>query len=307
MQPRLSIVFLNFNRLEETRHTLEHVWRFCENREDIEIIGVDNASSDGTREYLKSWSDRIRVLELEENTGIAGLNRGFELACGEYILVLDDDSYPVDSACLDRLIHCLDTNKDVGLVACRIENPLGDPVRSWHLPLTDTPQESLAFVGCGFAIRRALFKSVGWYPATFFLYQNEIEVAFQVANSGWRIHYDPECRVVHREAPKGRTGWRQVFFPTRNTIWLIRKYASPPFSIYFILSRMGIGLFRALQAREYKCLFKAVNQALTSNIVREKQSSVMRKRFKGFWLQNSLIHQFFYLFEDKQKSVKKYD
>nr|WP_269719624.1 glycosyltransferase family 2 protein [Desulforapulum autotrophicum] len=307
MSPRLSIVFLNFNRLEETRHTLERIWQFCENRDDIEIIGVDNASSDGTREYLRSWSDRIQVIELEENTGIVGLNKGFEQACGDYIFVLDDDSYPVDSACLDRLIDCLDTHKDIGLVACRIETPLEVPVRSWHLPLTDIPQESMAFVGCGFAVRRVLFKRVGWFPESFFLYQNEMEVAFQVAGSGWHIHYAPGCRVVHREAPKGRTGWRQVFFPTRNTIWLIRKYASPPFSVYFILSRMAIGLFRALQAGEFACLVKAVNQGLKANIVREKPSSDMDKRFKTFWLQNSLIHQLFYLFKDPQKSVKKYD
>jgi GT2 family glycosyltransferase len=50
-QPMLSIVFFNYNRLLETRHTLEQLQKVCAHRSDIEIIAVDNGSTDGTLEF----------------------------------------------------------------------------------------------------------------------------------------------------------------------------------------------------------------------------------------------------------------
>jgi GT2 family glycosyltransferase len=65
------------------------------------------------------------------------------------------------------------------------------PQWSWHLPISDTFCRSPFFIGCGFLIRRELFAKIGWYPDDFFLYQNEIDVSFQVRLQGYDIYYDP--------------------------------------------------------------------------------------------------------------------
>jgi GT2 family glycosyltransferase len=218
MIPKLSIVFLNYNRLTETRYTLAHLQQLIAGRSDIEVIAVDNGSTDGTRDFLQSQTQWVQVIFLANNTGIAGYNEGFKQAKGDYLLVLDDDSHPVDNTTLDRLIDRLDTHPEIGIVACRIENLNGELTSSWHLPKEDEPGESTAFVGCGFAIRRTLFEQIGWYPAEFFLYQNEIEVAIRVKRLQYQIYYDPACRVIHRQSPHGRSNWRRVYYPTRNTI-----------------------------------------------------------------------------------------
>ncbi len=290
--PRLSIVFLNFNRVAETRRTTEHLKELTASRADIEVIAVDNASGDGTGEYLDSQRDWLRVVAMPGNQGIAGYNEGFRQARGDYILVLDDDSHPLDHATLDRLIEHLDADPRVGAVACAIENDAGQPARTWHLPEeSDSPGPSMAFVGCGFAIRRDLFESVGWYPERFFLYQNEIEVAIRVRRAGYTIHYDPLCRVVHREAPAGRTSWRRVYYPTRNTIWLIRRYFPFPVAAYLIASRLCFGLVRALQARQMNWYYKAVREAFGEAVPAETLPHGLRKELKEFWKQNSLWHQ----------------
>lgn len=288
---RLSIVFLNFNRLPETRRTVEHLRDLTAARPDIEVIAVDNASVDGTRKYLHSQQDWLRVLHMSNNSGIAGYNEGFKQARGDYILVLDDDSHPADELTLDGLIEHLDNHPKTGVVACRIESDEGQIIRTWHLPKSlENYSPSVAFVGCGFAIRRELFAKVGWYPAEFFLYQNEMEVAIRVRRLNYRIDYNPKCRVIHREAPRTRTKWRQVYYPTRNTIWLIRRYFPRPIGMYMIASRLCFGFVRAFQAREWRWYYKAVREGLGTPLEAEVLSRELRHELRVFRRQNSVWH-----------------
>ncbi len=289
--PKLSIVFLNYNRITETRYTLAQLSRLFEGRDDVEVIAVDNGSTDGTREFLQTQADWARVLSLPSNLGIAGYNEGFKQAKGDYLLVLDDDSHPVDNITLDRIIQCLDTRPDVGVVACRIESLKGEPIYSWHLPQNDAPGISMAFVGCGFAIRRTLFEEIGWYPTDLFIYQNEIEVAIRVMRSQYKIYYDPNCRVVHRESPSGRTNWRWVYYSTRNTIWLIRRYFPFPIAAYLIGSRLFFGLIHALQSLEFRGYYRAVLDALHTPIEPQVLSPLLRQQLITFWRRNSVWHQ----------------
>ncbi len=290
--PKLSIVFLNYNRLAETRRTVAHLRDILANRKDTQVLAVNNGSDDGTRAYLRTQAHWLTLVDMDQNMGIAGLNEGFKQAGGEYILVLDDDSHPRDNATLDRIIACLDTRPQVGIVACCIESDSGQPARTWHLPEKDMPGPSMAFVGCGFAIRRDLFERVGWYPERFFLYQNEMEVAIRVMQQGCQIRYEPDCRVVHRESRVGRTNWRRVYFPTRNTIWIIRRYFPFPDATYLIVSRLCMGLVRAIQSGEFRWYHKAVRDAFKEPIEPEVLPQLLRGQLDVFWKQNSLWHQF---------------
>ncbi len=287
---KLSIVFLNYNRVSETRYTVEWLKKLLQHRQDVEVIAIDNGSTDGTKDFLQdqTW---LHSIILDSNTGIAGYNLGFEQAKGDYILVLDDDSHPIDNHTLDRIIQRLEAQSEIGIIACQIESPDGKPVCTWHLPQNNRSGISMAFVGCGFAIRRQLFKQVGWYPEEFFLYQNEIEVAIRVAKLGYQIHYDSQCRVVHRHSPQGRSNWRRVYYPTRNTIWIIRRYFPYPIAAYLITSRLCIGLIRAIQSKEFKWYYKAVKEAFNLPIQRQILSTNLQKTFEPFYQQNSLWHQ----------------
>ena len=291
MKTKLSIVFLNYNRLVETRFTSEFLAKTVQKRQDIEVIAVDNASVDGTWEYLQSqtW---MQVLRRDKNLGIEGYNAAFELTKGEFILVLDDDSHPQDLATLNHLIEQLDQNPDWGVIACNIVGKQGNRLTSWHLPENNKAGQSMFFIGCGFIIRRQLFKKIGWYPASFFLYQNELDVAFQVRQLGYQIRYDPEAKVIHRnESVDSRPNWRRLYYATRNTIWLLRRYFPLPQSLYLIASRLIIGLVGALRSGEWSWYFKAVKHAFSEPITPQILSPDLRKEMDKFWKQNSLWHQ----------------
>ena len=289
---KLSIVFLNFNRIEETRSTVEQLLEMTEGRSEFEIIAVDNNSEDGTTEYLKEQT-AVRSILLEDNGGIAGYNKGFEQATGDYILVLDDDSCPRDIETLDCLIASLDNNPLMGVLACHVETPDGVPQWDWHLPHDHRFEISPFFIGCGFAIRRHLFEKIKWYPESFFIYQNEIDVSFKVRLQGFEIYYHPECRVIHRGVPSERPGWRCIYYPTRNTIWLIKKYYPQPMAAYMLLSRLLIGLGRALYLRQLPTYWKALKDAYGVTIDKQLLSREIRQKSSPFWRQNSIFHQIF--------------
>lgn len=291
MSIRLSIVSLNFNRLTETRTSIEHLRGLLAGRDDCEVIAVDNGSTDGTAEYLLAQDDFLTPVLLDDNSGIAGYNAGFRQVRGDLILVLDDDSHPADAATLDRLIEVLDADAELGAIACRIEDERGERVWSWHLPRADRIDHSMAFVGCGFAVRRALFERIGWYPSEFFLYQNEIEVAFRIRLAGYAIAYRPDCQVVHRTANSARGHWRRVYYPTRNTLWLLRRYAPYPTALYWIASRIVIGLLRATLYRQWRAWLDGVREGLSTPIERHELPPGLRREFRPFWRQNSLWHQ----------------
>lgn len=289
----LSIVFLNYNRLAETRKTVNRLRQLVGSRHDIEVIAVDNGSTDGTADYLQNQPD-IKAVVLPENKGIAGYNRGFELAAGRYILVLDDDSSPVDEAGLDKATGLLDRRKDIGIVAFRIENPDGTPQWSWHLPRQNALTISPSFIGCGFMIRRDLFAAVDWYPGDFFLYQNEMDITFQIRLRSHEIYYHPECRVVHRGHPGSRPGWRRIYYPTRNTIWIIRKYYSGPMAVYMILSRLIIGCVRALYFWEFPAFLRACHGGFSHPVDTHPVPGKIRRSCAPFFRQNSIFHQLFH-------------
>lgn len=287
---KLSIVFLNFNRLKETRYLCTRLHTLCAGRDDIEIIAVDNGSVDGTAKYLQEQTTISSIL-LADNIGIAGYNAGFNRAKGEYLLILDDDSCPLSLAGIDQALQTLDQRLDIGVIAAHIQTPEGRSQGSWHLPVSRQLAKSPFFIGCGFIIRCALFKKINGYPESFFLYQNEIDVSFQVRLQGYEIFYDPHCIIVHRGIPSQRSGWRRVFFPTRNTLWLIRRYYPQPQASYLILSRVIIGLIRAIKFKQLTAYLKAVHDGLRQPITKNILPINLLQSFLPFWKQNSLIHQ----------------
>ena len=94
--PLVTINILSYNRKDELRITLQKV--FEQDYKNIEVVVVDNASTDGAPEMVEQDFPQVKLIRLKKNIGIAGWNEGFKAAKGEYVLVLDDDSYPLNNS-----------------------------------------------------------------------------------------------------------------------------------------------------------------------------------------------------------------
>lgn len=111
-----SIIILTFNELRFTEVCLEYIRRHTP--EPYELIIVDNASTDGTVEYLQGQRD-IKLVLNDKNNGFAkGCNQGIEIASGDYILLLNNDTVS-SPGWLRNMITCLKSNKSIGIVGPR--------------------------------------------------------------------------------------------------------------------------------------------------------------------------------------------
>lgn len=129
-KPSISIVIVTYNNLHLTRACLDSVERYS-NEHNVEIIIVDNASHDGTREFLKSCADsnsKYRVILNAENKGFAAANnQGLKIAGGDYLVMLNNDT-EVSPGWLQTLLQHFQLNPDLGLIG-PVTNNIGNEAK----------------------------------------------------------------------------------------------------------------------------------------------------------------------------------
>ena len=113
----LSIIIPTYNRCSLLKQTLGRVLQ--EKTDKVEIIVTDNDSQDGTKEYLKSVSDKIKTITQSENIGAdANMISGLKEATGEYVWLLCDDDIPCSNA-VPQILEAIHENPTSGLVSLR--------------------------------------------------------------------------------------------------------------------------------------------------------------------------------------------
>ena len=126
----LSIIIANWNTKELIKQCIDSIFDTTSQAlPELEVIVIDNASTDGSLEYLKSQSGRIILIENTENLGYAkACNQGMKIAKGKYILLLGSDTI-MKSNTLKECADFLDKNIDEALLPNGIyEKPLDNTV-----------------------------------------------------------------------------------------------------------------------------------------------------------------------------------
>lgn len=242
--PDLSIVILNWN----VRDLLDRCLVSLRSTHcAIEIIVVDNASSDDSVAMVKAKHPHVIVIANPINRGFTGgNNQGLAVARAPYVMVLNPDTEMVDDA-LDRLVAFLDSNPGVGAVGPQLLNPDRSiqPSRrrfpttitaifesTWLQPfgprgllkryyVEDVPPDRVQDVdwltGACTVFRRAVLDRVGGYDEqTFFMYSEELDLCRRIQQAGWRIVFLPEAQVIHcvGKSSEQAVAARHVYFNT---------------------------------------------------------------------------------------------
>lgn len=228
MQPLVSIVILSWNRKNDLRESLEQIRK--QKYGHLEVIVADNNSADGTQEMLENDFPEVKLIKMFKNIGIEAYNIGFENARGEYIVILDDDSYPEESS-VGLMVEKFKNDSELGIVAFDVRNYYNyDQIKSGtdNSDLKDTLARAekylLGFNGAGAGVRRELFRQIGYYPEEFFLYWNEADTAFRVLDAGYKVEFFSDIISYHKYSPQNRASWRAPFYYTRNAFFLIWKH-----------------------------------------------------------------------------------
>lgn len=235
--PKLSIIILSYNTRElllDCVTSLEKV----KNEADLEIIVVDNASTDGSPEVVKKFGKLTKLIENDSNLGFArGNNRARDIARGEYILFLNSDTI-VHRGAIQKSIEYLENNPKVSALTCKVLLPDGsldkDTRRSFPTPwvsLThlvlgldkfypksplfskywygyldpDEIHEVDVIQGAFFLSRKEKLDEVGWFDEDYFLDGEDVDLCWKLKQHGGRIVYYPAVSITHlKGASKGK-------------------------------------------------------------------------------------------------------
>lgn len=161
--PLVSIVLPTYNGCKYLRQSIES----CLNQtyKNIELIVVDDGSTDATAEVVKSYQDKkIKYLRHEKNLGLPhALNTGFSKAKGEYLTWTSDDNYYTKDA-IEVMTNFLNKKKDVGLVYadCYVIDEKGDVLRYHQVSSIKKLYVECSVWAC-FLYRRKVYEEVGEY------------------------------------------------------------------------------------------------------------------------------------------------
>lgn len=213
----LSVIILSYNTCDLLQRCLSHLRTAAADRE-IEILVVDNGSTDGSREYLTTIADSAHVILNDHNAGFAGgNNQGLEIASGDVILLLNSDAF-VNKQAIDQALELFARNPRAGIVGLRIDNPDGslqagsgsfptfwdDLVTSAGIDQIrrqrddrDSPRLVDWVHGACIFIRREAYRQIGGLDTGFFMYSEEVEWCYRCWQHGWEVWYLPDVGVTH--------------------------------------------------------------------------------------------------------------
>lgn len=254
--PKVSIVTICWNRKADICESLRRIREI--DYPNLEVIVVDNASTDGTPEMIEAEFPEVKLIKMFKNIGIEAYNIGFKNAKGEYIVILDDDSFPAKDA-VTKMVAKFSSDAQLGVVAFDVRNFYNyDEVKKREAHAADATQQEtaavaenylMAFNGAGAGVRRDLFERVGFYPEEFFLYWNEQDTAFRILNQGYKVQFFSDVVAYHKYSPKNRSSWRAPFYYTRNSFWLIWKNYPLPMALKLTIRQIYYCLYYTLEQR----------------------------------------------------------
>ena len=223
--PLVSVVILTWNRKDDLLETVAELKEST--YAPIEIIVVDNGSNDGTQEAINEKFPQVNFVRLEKNVGIAGYNIGMKKARGEYVVLLDSDSFPDESA-IERMVKIFESDSKVGAVAFDVHNTVVSG--QWSV-VSDSigfdlqkARDTYGYNGAGVGIRKECLEKAGYLFEPYFLYFNEQDHAFRILQAGYKIKFHPEIIAYHKTSTTSRVSSSAPYFYTRNLLWMIWRF-----------------------------------------------------------------------------------
>lgn len=190
--PLLTIAILSYNRRDELRTTLEKI--FGQEYARIEVIVVDNASTDGSADMVGREFPQAVLIRRETNIGIAGWNDALRIAQGEYLCVLDDDCH-IEGTTIRASIGIFQS-EDVDIVSYNVINTSTGISSTMFFP-----SGIFSFWGCAFMMRRSVIEKIGCFDENIFLYRHESEFMLRALRHGLKHRILLGEPAFHRRSP----------------------------------------------------------------------------------------------------------
>jgi N-acetylglucosaminyl-diphospho-decaprenol L-rhamnosyltransferase len=276
----ISVLIVTYECGPEARECLASIYETTRELE-LEAVVVDNASTDGTAEMVRTEFPQARLLALDENVGFAaGVNLAASEACGEYLLLLNPDTV-VHEGAVRNLVEFAGRNPSHGLYGGRTLRPDGvvDPGSCWGQPSLwslfcfattlssafkgsrvfdpeslgawgrDTVREVGVVTGCLLLAPREVWQRLGGFDLRFFMYGEDADLSMRAIAAGYRPAITPDAVITHEVGVSSSSDPDKVVLLFQGKATLLRKHwPAGKRELGLALLLVGVGL-RALLAR----------------------------------------------------------
>lgn len=189
----VSIIIPTYNGLKHLKNCLNSVIKNTD-YPNYEIIVVDNASSDGTYNFLKKNFPNIRVVVNKKNVGnTEGMNVGIRSARGNFVMILDNDT-EVTKGWLREVVKLAKSDPSIGVCGSL---PFWYDYRD-YAPIYDGYFQVSAVSGAAMLLKRDLIKEVGLFDASYFAYYEDTELCWRYILFGYKVVCDSDSIVLHK-------------------------------------------------------------------------------------------------------------
>jgi GT2 family glycosyltransferase len=248
--PRISVLIITYNSASTIQECLQSLQN--QSFRDFEVILLDNASTDTTKEAVESvrpiLTYPLRVHYGSQNLGFTGgNNKAFQLAGGEYVALLNPDTEPVKEW-IGTLVAAMDADAQVGICASKLIvhgtdriDSAGDGYsralrgfkRGEGQSLNKFTESEAVFGACAGAAlyRRKMVDEIGFMDDDLFLIHEDTDLNLRAHLAGWKVMYVPSALVSHKVRTSiGQMSDTAVFYSLRNAE--IVRLKGIPFSLF---------------------------------------------------------------------------
>jgi len=239
----LSIIIVNYNVKEFLQNLIHSIEKASSNLKK-EIIIIDNASDDGSVDFIREKFPQIKLIANQKNLGFGKANNiGLKEATGKFILLINPDTIVAEDT-FEKMIKFFESNDSAGLAGCKILNPDGTLQlacrRSFPGPWTSftkvTGLSSLfpsskifarynltyfdenqtyevdAISGSFMMMRKEVYEKVGGFDEQFFMYGEDLDLCYRIQKDGFKVYYVHSTQIIHY---KGESTKRSSFDETK--------------------------------------------------------------------------------------------
>jgi len=262
----VTIAILNYQRRDALRRALaaarEQRWP------SLEILAVDNASTDGSQDMVRDEFPDVHLVALPENIAAAARNEAVRAAKGEIVFTLDNDVLFTTPDDVARGVAAFDRHPAAAVVNFKILGPDGGlSRRDWCHPrdldrwadtefLTDYVLEGAS------ACRRQAFLEAGGYWPPLFIGHEGWDLALRLLDAGHELVYAPTVHVRHLVEATARPSSRIYYTFTRNAIWIALRTHRAGGAVGVIARDLMLMGFAAARAGEMAAWSRGVIDAM---------------------------------------------
>lgn len=305
--PSVSILMLNYNGQAHLEEFFKSVFSLNYPKDKYEVVVMDNASSDGSPDWIEQNYPQVKLVRLDKNYGFAvGNNIGVNYCNGEFIALLNNDT-ALDENWLSELVEAVirepdavygskvlwySSKKHIVFLRSRFTwwGSIGLDVYKRDIE-TEQPVFSLHASGCGVLLSKESYLKLGGFDKTYFCCAEDHELGWKAWLSGRKVYVIPKAVIYHKMGSSlSHNSSLHVYLGVRNSLRNFVKFLEMPSLLKVIPLNLAYNLgcyliAYCIRSKKPTLIFPILKAYLTviseiPSLVRARRNFQKQRRFK---------------------------